>query len=315
MLKPKSKTQFALGLALLLLMLAVVLWSGISSRASQAPTKEPAQDQQNVPTSPTRSVGSRILVGAGTAVIGEFANRPEEGPPREVEIPELWVMAHEVTNEQFAEFVDATGYVTSAEVGYEDLGPGSTVFDPQALNSLSWAFIDNAYWREPLGPGSSIKGRGQYPVVHVTAKDAQAYAAWAGGRVPTEEEWESIAVRGLPDPTNPRSGAFNVDGVPIANTWQGVFPFLNTTDDGHSGTAPVGSFPADKLGLYDVIGNVWELTSDEENGFTVIKGGSFLCAANFCGRYRPAARQPAEFSSSHLGFRLVFDQADDGVSG
>ncbi|MEO0436155.1 MAG: SUMF1/EgtB/PvdO family nonheme iron enzyme [Pseudomonadota bacterium] len=311
MLKPKSKTQFAVGMALLILMAGVVLWSAISARASKAPL----ESQENAGASASGKFLNRVLVSRGSAVIGEFANRPEEGPAREVEIADLWVMAHEVTNEQFAEFVDATGYVTSAELGYEDLGPGSTVFDPQELNSLSWAFIDKASWREPLGPGSSIEGRGMYPVVHVTAKDAEAYADWAGGRVPTEEEWESIAVRGLPDPTNPRSGAFNVDGVPTANTWQGVFPFLNTKDDGHSGTAPVGSFPADKLGLYDVIGNVWELTSDTENGFTVIKGGSFLCAANFCGRYRPAARQPAEFSSSHLGFRLVFDEADAGGNG
>ncbi|MEM1142892.1 MAG: SUMF1/EgtB/PvdO family nonheme iron enzyme [Pseudomonadota bacterium] len=283
--------------------LAILAW------ASTAGLLGPSAKQASTPNA--ADIGSRILVAEGTVVVGEFANRPEEGPPREVAIPELWVMAHEVTNDQFAMFVDATGYVTAAEVGYDDFGPGSTVFDPQELKSLSWAFVDNASWKAPLGPGSTIKGKGSYPVVHITAADAKAYADWAGGRVPTEEEWESIAIRGLPDPTNPRSGAFNVDGLPIANTWQGVFPFLNTADDGHRGAAPVGSFPPDKLGLYDVIGNVWELTSDVENGFTVIKGGSFLCAANYCGRYRPAARQPAEFSSSHLGFRIVFDNPPD----
>ena len=225
------------------------------------------------------------------------------------------MLTHEVTNAEFAAFVDATGYITDAEQGLLDKheGAGSAVFhhpeDP-VTEGGRWE-LTAATWRAPEGPGSNLTGREHHPVVHVSKRDAEAYAAWAGGRLPSEVEWEYAASLGLPDPENPISGAYDEAG-PRANTWQGIFPMVDLGTDGFSGTAPVGCFAADQHGIHDLIGNVWEWTDTPFSDLThSVKGGSFLCADNFCQRYRPAARQPQEtdFSSNHIGFRIVRDDA------
>ena len=234
------------------------------------------------------------------------------------------LLSHEVTNAQFARFVKATGYVTDAERGVLDkrIGAGSALFSqakPQAAgqetpssssgsSSGSWSLAPTATWRTPEGVHSSIDGRDDHPVVHVSYNDAVSYAKWVGGRLPTEAEWQQAAELGLRDQADQESGAFDAAGAPIANTWQGVFPVLNETSDGYSVTAPVGCYPPSEIGLYDMIGNVWEWTSSPHGASQhVIKGGSFLCANNFCRRYRPDARQfqDSDFSTNHIGFRIL----------
>ena len=160
--------------------------------------------------------------------------------------------------------------------------------------------------------GSDFDGLGRHPVVHVSLTDARAYAAWAGGRLPNEIEWEYAASLGLFDPDDPESGLRGPDGEIRANTWNGIFPVLNTAEDGFIGTAPVGCYRASLIGAYDMIGNVWEWTEtpfgDGNPQFT-IKGGSYLCGSNYCRRYRAAARESLEpdFSTAHTGFRIVKD--------
>ena len=239
---------------------------------------------------------------------------PEERPQETLHVGAFQLQAHEVTNDQFAAFVAATGYVTDAERSAEQGGPGagSAVFrHPEgALSGNPWALVSGATWRAPEGPGSSIEGEGQIPVVHVSHADAAAYAAWAGGRLPSEVEWEYAASLGLPNPSDQKSGAFDGDMRPVANTWQGMFPMTNTRADGFEGLAPVGCFAPSQIGLFDMIGNAWEWTSTPyRDGQYTIKGGSFLCAPNFCRRYRPAARQPqdTDFSTNHIGFRIARD--------
>ena len=261
---------------------------------------------------------------------------PEEAPAKQVKVSDFWIDKTEVTNAQFASFVKATGYVTQAEKGldaerFPDIAqefrsPGSMVFTPpDSLQGASpfvwWRFVPGADWRHPFGPDSTIAGKEDYPVVQVTHDDAAAYAAWAGRRLPSEAEWEFAAASGKED-----EGAKSTAPPAEANTWQGVFPVLNTAGDGFEGLAPAGCFAADKKGVFDLVGNVWELTSsayyprhdaaETGEGFDprtpgvpvyVIKGGSYLCAENYCVRYRPEARQPMDafLGSSHIGFRTV----------
>jgi len=273
-----------------------------------------------------------------------------------VSVDGFWMDAHAVTNDEFARFVAATGYVTLAErtpdpADYpgakpELLVPGSAVFrKPAHRVDLRdpyqwWAYVPGANWRHPFGPDSSIEGLGDHPVVHVAYEDALAYARWAGKDLPTEAEWEFAARGGLDGATYAWGDEFLPGGRFMANTWQGEFPIQNLALDGFEWTAPVGSFPPNGYGLYDMIGNVWEWTRDEyreygaavrpccastkprggERGASddprtpgsriprkVIKGGSYLCAPNYCRRYRPAARlaQPVDTSTCHLGFRCV----------
>jgi formylglycine-generating enzyme required for sulfatase activity len=224
----------------------------------------------------------------------------------------------------------------------ELLVPGSVVFI-QPTNVAGggritqwWQYVPGANWREPTGPGSSIAGKDNHPVVHIAYEDALAYARWRGRALPTEAQWE-FAARGGRDGEDDWSSAFDGEGKPIANTWQGIFPVYNSNEDGYGGTAPVGCFKPNGYGLYDMIGNVWEWTSDwyrpghpreaavnpsgpelqdlaltgGQSPSRVIKGGSFLCASNYCARYRPAARQPQEvdLGAAHLGFRTVLNRA------
>lgn len=259
--------------------------------------------------------GQYITLPTGSYIKGADPLYPEESPSMRLRVAGFAMQAHEVTNDQFAAFVKATGHVTAAEMALssDDPAAGSALFlrDAAGLNGR-WVLRKGATWRTPEGNGTSIEGKGRHPVVHVTLADAQAYARWAGGRLPTEEEWEYAASLGLPDRTNRFSGAIDADGTPRANHWQGVFPVKDAALDGFSGTAPAGCFPADRSGIHDLIGNVWEWTdSPADDKHMIIKGGSWLCAANFCARYRPAARQPQEndFSSNHIGFRIIRDAA------
>jgi sulfatase modifying factor 1 len=279
----------------------------------------------------TEAVGAQglsCLSGAGAA--GRFAPvpagqlpaphgvlYPEEAGRPALQVAAFLIQTHEVTNDQFSAFVAATGYVTDAERARP--GAGSAVFrmpGEARRGTGPWELVEGATWRSPDGPGSDIAGRGSYPAVHVSLNDARAYAAWAGGRLPDEAEWEHAARLNLPDPSRDASGAHGPAGDYLANTWQGIFPLHDTGADGFEGAAPVGCFAPGRLGLYDMIGNVWEWTETPFDAAAhTIKGGSYLCAPNFCRRYRPAARQPqeADFSTSHIGFRIVKDvpEAED----
>lgn len=245
----------------------------------------------------------------------------------------FWMDRHEVTNGEFAAFVKATGYVTTAErsidrathpeLSGDMLKPGAAVFimpkNVRDMDDISqwWRYVTGANWRHPSGPKSSIEGRDSFPVVEVTEADALAYARWKGRELPSEAEWEWAARAG-----NARAG-MDHDQPRNANTWQGIFPVSNSGADGFVGLAPAGCYSANAYGLFDMIGNVWELTSDTyrprhgdelgpdqmpgEGKRYVIKGGSFLCALNYCMRYRSGSRegQEADLAASHLGFRTI----------
>lgn len=284
----------------LLLSAAVILLTGCSQTETQSAS---ASSCGLTP----EQIGAFVQITPGSFVKGSGAVYPEEVSDMRLQVDAFWIQTHEVTNAQYQAFVDATLYVTEVEQGIlaGDIGAGSAVFlhpDEADPNSATWTLDPKATWK-------SAQDRANAPVVHITKGDAEAYAAWAGGRLPNEVEWEYAAQLGLPDPDDPVSGAY--DGqAPRANTWQGIFPIADTGDDGFRGIADVGCFEADQLGLYDMIGNVWEWTDTPYGDAThTIKGGSFLCANNFCRRYRPAARQPQEsdFSSNHIGFRIVRD--------
>jgi formylglycine-generating enzyme len=291
-----------------------------------------------------------VRIPAQTALLGSDAHYRDEGPARDVAVDEFWIQARTVTNADFAAFVDATGYLTVAErpldaadypgAPRENLQPGSMVFrrttGPVDLRHLSqwWAWTPGACWRHPAGPHSSITQRADHPVVHVAFEDAQAYARWAGLALPTEAEWEVAARGGLTGATYTWGNDAERPGERLANYWHGDFPWR--PEPGYGRTAPVGTFAANGYGLYDMAGNVWEWTTDwytasadgsccEADSYDpmqpqfavprrVVKGGSFLCADEYCLRYRPAARrpQPVDTGMSHIGFRCVRHEATTG---
>ena len=290
-----------------------------------------------------------VAISGGAFAMGCDEAYPEEAPVRPVSVEDFSIDACPVTNAEFAAFVAATGHRTLAERGpsAEDyppgfdtsvLVPGSFVFVPPDHpvglrdHGAWWSFVPGASWRAPLGPGSSIDGLASHPVVHVAAQDAEAYAAWAGKALPTEAEWEYAARGGLDGALFTWGDEHEPGGPPPAKVWRGRFPDENLDAGGHPRTAPVGSFPANGFGLFDMAGNVWEWTADWYSDphtpadccggrdasidplnidvpipRRVIKGGSHLCAPSYCLRYRPAARlaQPIDTTTSHVGFRCA----------
>lgn len=260
-------------------------------------------------------------IPAGAGVMGSDEAYVEERPARPVASGGFFIDAREVTNDDFARFVTATGYVTDAERTQPGFGvPGAAVFTyPTPANPSWWRFVEGASWRHPEGPGSDLTGQGSLPVVQVSQRDAQAYAAWAGGRLPTETEWE-FAARAGSTTRYVWGETLAPDGVLRANTWQGPFPVSNTGEDGYLSRAPGGCFPPNAFGLYDMIGNVWEWTASPYDGQRgdgagevryTIKGGSYLCAENYCHRFRASARQAQEagLPTNHIGFRVVYDES------
>jgi formylglycine-generating enzyme required for sulfatase activity len=306
---------------------------------------------------PVASTSDMIRIPGGTFRMGSDRHYPEEAPSHRVTVDGFWIDATPVTNAQFRKFVEATGYVTWAEIAPDPkdypgalphmLKAGGLVFTPPSgpvdLHDWSqwWRFTFGAFWRRPHGKGSHIGGLDDHPVVQIAYKDAEAYAAWAGKQLPTEAEWEFAARGGLEDAEFAWGNEFTPGGRHMANTWQGEFPCENRREDGWARTSPVRAFPPNGYGLYDMIGNVWEWTTDwysarhpadapkaccvpenprggpkEQSSDPrdrlhiprkVLKGGSHLCAPNYCRRYRPAARhaEAVDTTTSHVGFRCV----------
>jgi formylglycine-generating enzyme len=308
---------------------------------------------------PERSAPPNMVwIPSGTFRMGSDRHYPEEAPAHRVAVSGFRIDRTPVTNRQFKEFVRATGHVTFAEISPDPknypgalphmLYAGSLVFTPPGhpvdLKNWSewWKFLKGANWRHPYGAKSNIHGLDSHPVAHVAHSDALAYAKWAGKDLPTEAEWEYTARGGLDGAEFAWGDEFAPGGRHMANTWQGIFPHENRCEDGFDRTSPVTAFPPNGYGVQDMIGNVWEWTTDwwstkhepdaakaccvpenprggrEEASYDpcqpqikiprkVIKGGSHLCAPNYCRRYRPAARhaEPVDTSTSHLGFRCV----------
>lgn len=296
-----------------------------------------------------------IRIPGGTFRMGAENFYPEEAPCRQVRVGGFLIDPTPVTNAQFAAFVAATGYTTFAErapdpASYPGVDPslivaGSAVFQPSdvpvPLNDPSrwWAFVPGADWQHPTGPDSGLTGADDHPVVHVAPVDAEAYARWLGKALPSEAEWEYAARGGLEARDYAWGDELEPGGAVMANYWRGTFPVVRPPDTACR-TTPVGSYPPNGYGLFDMIGNVWEWTRDwygvsggrthkscctidnprgttlresydpgsgQRIGRRVIKGGSHLCAPDYCRRYRPAARHPQAIDSptSHIGFRCI----------
>ncbi|EEI92504.1 hypothetical protein HMPREF0765_1902 [Sphingobacterium spiritivorum ATCC 33300] len=292
-----------------------------------------------------------VKIEGGSYDMGS-ADFEDAKPVHKVNVKSFWMDEHEVTNAQFAKFVKATGYLTVAErpldardfpgVDPEMLKPGSAVFHaPKEIRGLNdplqwWSYVVGANWKHPEGPESNIKGKENYPVVHIAYQDAEAYAKWAGKRLPTEAEWEYAAKTANYNNEKYYWGTEKTEnGKWAANIYQGEFPLKDTGEDGYVGVAPVKSYPANTSGLYDMEGNVWEWCSDfyrpdyyknsaesnptgprdsydpQEPGAVkrVQRGGSFLCNDMYCERYKAGSRGKGEVNSptNNVGFRLVKD--------
>ena len=323
----------------------------------------PTKHESQVPSQPLTAPDApphpdMIWVPTSTFRMGSNDHYLEEAPAHRVTVDGFWIDRYPITNERFARFVRATGHVTVAELppnpaDYpgalpELLHPGSLVFrKPDRAVDLRnigewWAFALGADWRHPGGPHTTLDGLESHPVVHVTFDDAEAFARWEGSSLPTEAEWELAARGGLDGAVYAWGDELMPGGRPMANFWQGAFPRENTLVDEWEGTSPVGTFPANGYGIHDMIGNVWEWTTDWYRARhsadaakaccvprnprggpmgesldprqpairiprKVLKGGSHLCSENYCYRFRPAARfpEPIDTSTSHVGFRCI----------
>lgn len=281
--------------------------------------------------------GGEFMMGASD----EDGLTPEY-PQRKMQVKGFWMDATEVTNAQFRKFVEATGYVTTAEKDpdWEELKTqlpagtpkpadsllkaSSLVFTPTThavqLNDVSqwWTWTKGADWKHPQGPGSSIKGKDDHPVVHVSWYDAVAYCKWVGKRLPSEAEWEYAARGGIKNTVYPWGNENPEAGKAKANIWQGIFPYKNLESDGYYRTAPAKSFEPNAFGLYDMAGNVWEWCRDWDGlkdemqsamPEKAVRGGSFLCNASYCKGYRVSARMKTSMDTGleHTGFRCVRD--------
>jgi formylglycine-generating enzyme len=340
----------------ILRIVAIRAISSLGGSAGQMSSQSQVSERAEAPQADPRA--DMVFVPGGEFRMGSDGHYPEEAPAHRVSVGGFWIDSAPVTNRQFRKFVNATKHVTFAEITprAEDypgalphmLKAGSLVFSPpKELVDLKdwsqwWRFKFGADWRRPYGPRSSISGMDDHPVVHVAYRDAEAYARWAGKALPTEAEWEFAARGGLDGAEYSWGHEFTPGGKQMANTWQGAFPQQNLKEDGFERTSPVRSFPPNGYGAYDMIGNVWEWTTDfwstrhpadapkaccvpqnprgapEAQSYDpcqpeiriprkVLKGGSHLCAPNYCRRYRPAARhaEPVDTSTSHVGFRCV----------
>jgi formylglycine-generating enzyme required for sulfatase activity len=298
-------------------------------RAGLAPIPSSTTGTPTMPARFVRLPGGRSIVGTREPLIPIDG----EGPVRTATIKPIAIDPFAVTNRWFGEFVAATGYLTEAErFGW------SFVFHlfiaPRAEPARAvpgtpwWLAVSGANWREPEGPGSSIEDRGDHPVIQVSLNDARAFAAWAGGRLPSEAEWEYAARGGLGDVRYPW-GSQDPDDQSFmpCNIWQGSFPDRNSGADGWLSTCPVDAFPPNGFGLYNMCGNTWEWCDQPlrirsmksalraadaeavERKLMVTKGGSHLCHRSYCHRYRIAARSgnTADSATGHIGFRVVFD--------
>lgn len=344
----------------------LVIIAGCSQEKKTEVSEDKSSSTAALTTSTSVAPEGMVWIPGGEFTMG--TDDPEsyeaERPAHRVRVNGFWIDVTEVTNEQFKKFVEATKYVTTAEKKpvWEELKkqlppdtpkpddallvPGSLVFTPPSyaisLNDYSqwWTWTPGADWKHPEGPRSSIEKRMNHPVVHVSYDDALAYCKWTGKRLPTEAEWEFASRGGREKERYSWGNDFMPAGKFMANTFQGAFPATNTSDDGYTSSSPVKTFPPNDYGLYDIIGNAWEWTSDYYNityyaeiakqpvannpkgpdkpydprepyaEKRVTRGGSFLCADNYCVNYRPSARQGTAFDSgmSHIGFRCVKDK-------
>jgi formylglycine-generating enzyme required for sulfatase activity len=257
-------------------------------------------------------VGGPFLMGTNRA-----DGYPEdgEGPVREVVVAPFEIDATAVTNDAFGRFAAATGHLTDAErFGWSFVFAGFLPDDAPATSGVAaapwWRQVYGADWRHPEGTASTVEDRLDHPATHVSWRDASAYARWAGKRLPSEAEWEYAARGGLVQQRFPWGDELQPGGEHRMNVWQGTFPTRNTMDDGYAGTAPVRSYPPNPFGLFEMTGNVWEWTTgwyDEGLGLRSMRGGSYLCHASYCNRYRVDARSgnTADSSTGNLGFRCV----------
>jgi formylglycine-generating enzyme required for sulfatase activity len=326
-----------------------------AAHAAVGPATGGAAPHINTAPAPDPAPAGMVWIPGGTFWMGcEGCEMPDALPSHLVEVDGFWMDRTPLTNTEFERFAKTTGYVTVAErtldpadypgVPPDKLVPGSAVFQPTSEpvplhNPLRWwKYAPGASWKRPEGPGSSLRGRADHPVVHIAFEDAQAYARWAGKRLPTEAEFEFAARGGLDRHLYPWGNEFRPGNKPLANTWQGRFPARDEADDGYAGTSPVRAFPPNGYGLYDVGGNVWQWCADwyrpdyysvlasaggvaknpqgpdtsydpqePGNAKRVIRGGSYLCTDQYCARYLVGSRGKSEVTSgtSNLGFRLV----------
>ena len=346
------------------LIVACLCFSVAIGHAEPPASSEFAETIQNKTHAPGPAPEGMVWIPGGEFSMGASTNghgtdempmaSNDAGPVHRVRVGGFWMDTTAVTNEQFEKFAKATGYVTIAErtptkeefptAPAENLVAGSVVFAPTdhevALTDHYqwWSYVKGANWRHPIGPQSDIKGKENYPVVQIAYPDAEAYAKWAGKRLPTEAEFEFAARGGLSGKTYVWGDEFRPGGKWMANTWQGKFPVKDAVEDGYAGIAPVKSFPPNGYGLYDMAGNVWEWCSDwyrpdyyktltdkggvasnpkgPESPFDpaepnekkrVHRGGSFLCNDQYCSRYIVGTRGKGEVNTgtNHLGFRCV----------